>query len=169
MRTVEAPRIATERLVLRPLEMGDHAAYLTFVTSERARYMGGPHDADMAWQWLTNDVALWALQGFGGLAVTHEGALVGQVSVTQGIDFPEPELGWFLFEGHEGHGYAREAAAALRGWMLTEERVQSLVSYIDRANDRSMRVASALGAVRDDAAARPEGSNCYVYRHEVAA
>lgn len=163
------PEIRTARLTLRPLAMGDHAAYLAFVTSERARYMGGPHDADMAWQWLTNDVALWALQGFGGLAVTLEGRIVGQVSVTQGIDFPEPELGWFLLEGQEGQGYAREAAAALKAWVIAQARVRTLVSYIDPANAPSIRVAEALGAVPDAAAARPEGSGCRVYRHKVAA
>lgn len=164
-----APTIATDRLVLRPVGMGDHAAYVAFVTSDRARYMGGPHEPETGWEWLTNDVAHWELLGFGGLAVMRGDVHVGQVSVTQGVEFPEPELGWFLFDGHERKGYAREAAAALKSWVVAQRRVETLVSYIDRANVASMRLASVLGAVRDDAAARPEGSDCLVYRHEVAA
>ena len=164
-----APTISTDRLVLRPLTMADHPSYVAFVTSDRARYMGGPHEEEAGWEWLTNDVAQWTLQGFGGLAIMHGGAHAGQVSVTQGVEFPEPELGWFLLDGHEGNGYAREAATALRTWVIAENRVKSLVSYIDPANASSIRVAEALGARFDAAAARPEGSGCRVYRHEVAA
>lgn len=165
----DAPTISTDRLVLRPLAMDDHAAYLGFVTSDRARHMGGPHAEGTAWLWLTNDVALWSLQGFGGLAVTRDDKMIGQVSVTQGIDFPEPELGWILLEGEEGNGYALEAASALRAWVIDKGRVCSLVSYIDPANAPSIRLAKAMAAKVDPDAARPEGADCLVYRHEVAA
>ena len=43
--------------------------------------------------------------------------------------------------------------------------VPSLVSYIDRDNTRSIRLAERLGAVRDDATATPNGDPCLVFRH----
>lgn len=167
--TVTAPTLQTARLTLRPLAMDDHAAYLGFVTSERARPMGGPFAPPTAWAWLVNDAGQWALQGFGGLAIERDGIMVGQVSVTQGVTFPEPELGWFLLDGQEGHGFAREAAAALRDHVRDRRRVGALVSYVGAANARSIRLAEALGAVHDPAAAQPPGPDCRVYRHAVAA
>ncbi len=163
------PVLTTERLVLRPLRMEDHAAYRGFVTSARARFMGGPFGSAIAWNWLTNDVAQWQLEGFGGLAVTRDGTMVGQVSVTRGLDFPEPELGWFLLEGHEGRGYATEAAASLRDFVLDKRLVTSLVSYIDARNVASARLATRLGARRDPDAAMPAGTVTEVWRHPVAA
>jgi hypothetical protein len=40
-----APTLSTERLTLRPATMADFPAYAAFVTSDRARFMGGPHNA----------------------------------------------------------------------------------------------------------------------------
>lgn len=164
-----APVITTDRLVLRPLLMADYEGYLAFVTSERARFMGGPHKPDVAWSWLVNDAGQWALQGFGGLAVTLNGNMVGQVSVTQGVAFPEPELGWFLFDGFEGLGYAVEAAAALRDYVISKANIASLVSYINPANSGSARIAQKLGAVRDPDAATPDDMDTDVWRYPVGA
>ncbi len=165
-----APVISTDRLVLRPLTMADHESYLAFVTSERARFMGGPHSPDTAWSWLVNDAGQWALQGFGGVAVTLDGHMIGQVSVTQGVAFPEPELGWFLLDGFEGEGYISEAAAAQRDHVVAETAIASLVSYIDPENTGSARIAARLGAAVDPAATKPAGyPGTLVWRHPVGA
>lgn len=159
------PTLATERLTLRPMRFEDFEPYADFLASSRARWMKGPHDRQTAWAWFSSDIAHWPLFGYGALMIEVEGASAGQVAITHGITFPEHELGWFLFEGYEGHGYATEAAAALRAYGYGECGLRTLVSYCAAENTGSVAVATRLGAVHDPDAPRPEGDNCRVYRH----
>ena len=94
------------------------------------------------------------------------GELVGEVALQHPPDYPETELGWLLFEGQEGKGYAREAAEAARRFALKVTSIASLVSYIDRDNQRSIRLAERLGARLDRVAPTPNGDPCHVYRHK---
>jgi len=159
-----APTLTTARLVLRPATMADFPAYLDFVTGDRTRFMGGPHDAATAWTWFCNDTAQWVLLDMGALMVTHQGRAVGQVALCHGPTFPEPELGWFLYDGAEGQGYAFEAATALRDWALGVRGLTSVVSYVDGRNARSIRLAERLGGRLDQDAATPDGMDTQVYR-----
>jgi RimJ/RimL family protein N-acetyltransferase len=59
----------------------------------------------------------------------------------------QPELGWALTRAHWGHGYATEAAAAIRDWAYERPDVDRLVSLISPDNIRSQRVARRLGAI----------------------
>jgi RimJ/RimL family protein N-acetyltransferase len=58
-----------------------------------------------------------------------------------------PSSGWALARAHWGHGYATEAAAAIRDWALERSNVDRLVSLISPDNVRSRRVAEKLGAI----------------------
>ena len=58
----------------------------------------------------------------------------------------QPELGWALIRAHWGHGYATEAAAAIRDWAYDSRSIDTLVSLIPDNNLRSQRVAERLGA-----------------------
>jgi RimJ/RimL family protein N-acetyltransferase len=58
----------------------------------------------------------------------------------------QPELGWALMRAHWGHGYATEAAAAIRDWAREFLSISGLVSLISPDNVRSQRVAERLGA-----------------------
>ena len=58
----------------------------------------------------------------------------------------QPELGWALIRAHWGHGYATEAAAAIRDWACECQSISGLVSLISPDNVRSQRVAERLGA-----------------------
>jgi RimJ/RimL family protein N-acetyltransferase len=49
----------------------------------------------------------------------------------------QPELGWALTRAFWGHGYATEAAAAIRDWAQKRSRVERLVSLISPDNARS--------------------------------
>ena len=57
----------------------------------------------------------------------------------------ETELGWLLAREHWGHGYATEAALALRDWAVAERGLTRLISLIRPGNDRSVRVAERIG------------------------
>jgi RimJ/RimL family protein N-acetyltransferase len=163
-----APTLHTERLTLRMPNMSDYPAYAAFMGSARSAYMGGPFDAFGAWALFCHDVGQWDLFGVGGLMIdlARTGETVGSVGINQGPLFPEPELGWFLYAGHEGKGFATEAAIALRDWAKTQGSLQTLVSYMDAENAASARVAHRLGAALDPAAQRQEGDETdLVYRH----
>ena len=160
------PTLTTERLVLRMPEMADFAAYAAFLTTDRARFMGGPHGGAKAWDWFCNDVAQWVLLDMGALIVTLQGRALGQVALCHGPNFPEPELGWLLYSAaDEGRGYAIEAAA-LRDWALGPRGLASVVSYIDHQNAASQRLAQRLGGWLDVGAAQPGAEDCAVYRHD---
>ena len=162
----DIPTLTTDRLFLRPPVFADFPAMEELLTSQRAKYMGGPYDSFAAWGLFCHDVALWHLFGHGALMIDLRltGECVGQVGINHGPLFPEKELGWLLFEGHEGQGYAVEAARALRDWARTTGGLSTLVSYIDPANTGSIAVAERLGAVLDTAAVRQDADDL-VYRH----
>ncbi len=160
-----APTLTTDRLTLRPLRYEDFPAFAAFLASDRSRHMGGPYDHARAWLWFCSDAGQWALFGHGALMIDlADGATVGQVGINHGPLFPERELGWFLYAGHEGRGYATEAAAALRDWGFGTQGYETLVSYMDPANQASARVARRLGAVPDPAAAVQDAGDI-AYRH----
>lgn len=163
-----APVITTARLRLRPHVLADMAAFESFYASERAIWTGRPDNRTHLWYGFASEVGSWDLMGHGGWGVeTKDGTLVGQVAITQPPHFPEREIGWTLFAGHEGKGYATEAASAALGWAWGSG-FDTLVSYITPENTRSIALARRLGAVQDAEAPRPEGEapeETVVYRH----
>lgn len=160
------PTLVTARLRLRPPVLADFPAYEALWASPRSRYMGGPYATFAAWGLFCHDVACWQLFGHGALMIEllATGECVGQVGINHGPLFAEKELGWLLYDGFEGHGYAVEAASTLRDWAFAELGLPHLVSYIDADNAASIAVAQRLGAVLDDAAQRPDPEDL-VFRH----
>ena len=159
------PTLYTDRLVLRPYARDDFDTYAAFMGSERAVHMDGPISKDKAWDWFANDIATWALYGFGSLAITENGKLAGGVGLVHPPSFPEAECGWFLFDGFTGRGLVQEAARAMIDYTFATTPLQSIVSYIGRENTGSLRVAQSLGAVHDPDATTPNNDGCLVYRH----
>lgn len=160
------PTLATARLTLRAPVMDDFPAYARLMASPRAAGMGGPFDTRAAWGIFCHGLALWQIFGHGALMIdlNATGACVGLVEINHGPLFPEKELGWQIYEGHEGNGYATEAAGALRDWAFGALALPTLVSYIGPGNFRSVAVAERLGAVLDPTAAQQDPGDL-VYRH----
>ena len=132
----------------------------------RAKGVGGPYAQEAAWGVFCHDIACWELLGHGALMadLRATGECVGQVGINHGPLFPEKELGWLVYEGHEGRGYATEAARTLRDWAARALGLDGLVSYVDPENRRSARVAERLGAtLHPDAPKQDPGD--LVYRH----
>jgi len=167
---VPAPSINTERLLLRPYRLEDFPHLHALYETERAAFIGGRLSPRQVWDGFMNCIGQWEVLGLGGWAVEERasGALVGEVAVHRPVDYPEIELGWLLFDGFEGRGYANEAAQAARNWAFLELGLSSIVSYIDRDNARSIRLAERLGAILDPEAPTPNGDPCLVYRHNSA-
>ncbi len=167
---MQVPTLQTERITLRPMRDGDFPAYAALMASPRAGFMGGPFERRAAWGLFCHDVACWTLFGHGALMLERRdtGETVGQVGINAGPLFPETELGWMLYDGQEGLGYATEGASALRDWAWATLPVESLVSYADPGNVASHAVARRLGAVEDTEAPRQDPEDV-VFRHRRAA
>ncbi len=165
-----APTLTTQRLTLRAPQMDDFAEYAAFLAGPRSGGVDGPLDTKGAWAYFTSDVALWSLKGVGGFMMQRKegGAVVGLIAVNMGPLFAEPELGWMVYDGHQGQGYGFEGASAVRDWALTQPVITSLVSYVGQDNAPSRRLAERLGAVVDARAASP-GPETLVYRHKQGA
>lgn len=163
-----APVISTARLRLRPHQMSDLDAFRAFYATDRSKYVGAPKNDTHLFYGFASEVGSWPLMGHGAWAIdTTDGTFVGQVAITQPPHFPEREIGWILLDGHEGQGYAFEAASAALNWAWDND-FDTLVSYIDPANARSRALAERLGAAHDADAPLPKGETAdetMVYRH----
>lgn len=162
--TVLSP-LQTARLTLRAFIRSDFTPYAALMTGHRAVHMGGPHTAQTAWDYFTNDAAAAQLSGFGCYTIVAGDQPAGFVGIIQPPAFPEPELGWGLYDGFEGRGYATEAAAAVLDQMFTVTDRASFVSYIAPDNHPSAAVAKRIGGHIDPQGRAPEGWSCDVYRH----
>jgi RimJ/RimL family protein N-acetyltransferase len=78
----------------------------------------------------------------------------------------QPELGWALIQEYWGHGYATEAAAAIRDWAYEIRAIDRLVSLISPDNIRSQRVAQRLGALAAETVTPVDsGRQTVVWKH----
>jgi RimJ/RimL family protein N-acetyltransferase len=140
-------RLTTERLTLRTPIEDDFPAVAAFMASPRARFVGGPvEDAFARWRGFLGSAGHWALKGYGMFVVLLGDRPIGRVGVIDHLGWEEPELGWQLFDGFEGHGYAQEAATAARRWAFAARGLGPLISYIAPENVRSRAVAVRLDA-----------------------
>ena len=113
--SVQVPVLQTARLTLREPRAADFSAMLAFNDSPRSRFVGGGRDRQWVWRGLLANIGLWALRGYGFFSVdTKQGDFIGRVGVIFHDGWDEPELGWHLYDGFEGQGYAAEAALAAR-------------------------------------------------------
>jgi RimJ/RimL family protein N-acetyltransferase len=145
------PELTTPRLRLRAPRLADFDVYARIATTERGRYIGGPVSRDEAFADFAEMVAGWMLRGHGLWAVERlaDGALLGFVPLGYETGDPEAELGFLFLAEAEGQGYAREAAEAARGFAFDRLGWTTVVSFIDPANLRSVRLAERLGARLD--------------------
>ncbi|WGH80000.1 GNAT family N-acetyltransferase [Jannaschia ovalis] len=164
------PVIRTERLTLRPLGLRDFEALAAFYASPRSGFVGGPMDRAQVWRHLACEIGHWTLRGYGRFAVdeTTTDAFVGVVGPWNPEGWPEPELGWDLMDGHEGRGYATEAARAARDWAYSTGW-RTAISLVAHGNDASARVATRLGCVFERDMEHARFGAMQVWRHPAPA
>jgi RimJ/RimL family protein N-acetyltransferase len=148
--------IETERLRLRLPRAEDAPGLLeAFADPEAMRYIGDGSTTDLAGaeeavdRWLER----WNAWGIGMFVIerAEDARVLGRAGFlrwdpeTWEIGGSETELGWGLAREHWGHGYATEAALALRDWAFGERELTRLISLIQPENLRSVRVAEKLG------------------------
>lgn len=85
------------------------------------------------------------------------GEAVGTVQATLAEDGDRlsATLAWVIAPGHQGQGYASEAAAAMAGW-LRGRGVEALAAHIHPRHRASAGVAASLGLTPGDAGADGE-------------
>lgn len=107
------------------------------------------------------------------LAIEHDGALIGDVALWLTRDAPHDrgsvaEIGWVLSPDHSGHGYAREAVAAVLDLALDHHQLHRVVANMDARNTASARLAEAVGMrreahLRQDWWSKGEWTDTFIY------
>ncbi|WGW04258.1 GNAT family N-acetyltransferase [Tropicibacter oceani] len=149
MSLTQAPRLETDRLILRGPEKRDAEAVMGFLLDhDRAAGFGSSPNRGDAWRWFNLNVGHWHWHGYGYFTI--EDKATGGAAGISGIWFPEswpePELGWVVFDGYEGKGIAFEAAQRARQWAYDDLGFTTLTSNIVPSNTRSKALATRLGA-----------------------
>ncbi len=154
----EAPRIETERLVLRPWRKDDFRPWHAILSHpEVFRHLGAqPVSAEDCWRRLMGAVGCWQLNGFGGWAVElkSDSSLIGTVGIfTAWRDLEpefgeEPEMGWIFAPATHGHGIASEACRAALLWIEANLDPTPIWAIVAPANEPSLRLAGKLGFER---------------------
>ena len=159
----ENAEIETERLLLREPQPGDAEALLDLVgDGDAMRPIGSePGGIEVAVEHLERWLGRWEANGMGPFLVQRKddagvigrvGPLVWNARTWETSTLADAggdavvELGWMIGSAHWGHGYAPEAARAIRQWVYDTRVVGRLISLIDPANTSSARVAEKLGA-----------------------
>ena len=163
------PMLITEtgRLFLRRPQPGDLDAFTAYYASDRSATTAGPLDGPAAWKAFATELGHWQMRGFGMCSVIEKasGRLIGRCGLWYPGGWPEPELGWTLYDGAEGKGLATEAAIAMRAHAATAWNLPQLISIIALGNTRSEAVATRLGAALESDWTSPAGRQARIWRH----
>ena len=151
MSLTDAPVLETDRLLLRGPETRDFEPLIAFLTDRHRAAGFGAHDTRHdAWRWVALSIGHWHIHGYGYFTIQDKatGQPAGITGVWNPDGWPEPELGWVVFDGFEGRGIAYEAAARAREWAYAPEGLgfTTLTSNIVPGNTRSVALAERLGA-----------------------
>ena len=77
---------------------------------------------------------------------TKLGEVAGMSGIWNPEGWPEPEVGWAVFDKFEGKSIAYEAACRARRWAYEVLKFETLTSGIVPENQRSINLAKRMGA-----------------------
>ena len=162
LRFTTAPRIVTDRLILRAFELRDLDYFLTFFgDAEASEHVGGPSGCEDTWRRMLAGSALWALTGIGMWAIARgdDDRAIGHGGFFDFLRECEPpiagqvEMGWILATEAQGQGLGREACDAMLAWFDQNFGKLPIWALISPGNDPSLKLADRLGFVR-----QPDGT-----------
>ena len=144
------PDLRTERLVLRPFNMGDVEDVLAYASDpEWNRYLGlpEPYTHRSAEEFVSSMVlADWETNPM--WAIVHEGRVCGGINLTtRGRD--QTELGYSITRPLWGQGFMTEAARAVIDYGFQSMGLARIYSFADIRNKCSWRVMEKLGMERE--------------------
>lgn len=143
--------IATERLILRPLETRDRARLVRLANNwkvaKNLASMPFPYTEEVADEWLGKQAGLWAGGKNYPLAITIDDEMIGGIGVGWHPDRPDDgwELGYWLGEPYWNRGYASEAARALCRFAFETLKLEHIIAGHYADNHASGRVLTKLG------------------------
>ena len=139
----EAPKILTERLILRPKTEKDIPNMLRMFDNDEVReFLGGypPRDRHSMLKMVRGRKETeWAVV----LKSTDE--YIGEVLLPKIVDGYLGEIGYLFLREHWGNGYAGEAVSALMDHCGDALKLKRLCATIDDKNERSKRLIEKLG------------------------
>ncbi|WP_428699329.1 GNAT family N-acetyltransferase [Stappia sp.] len=147
-------RLATRRLVLRPLQRADADAIETLCVRdfEVLRWMTSlpwPPEDGATEGFIAAVADQDPVSGEAAFAVTLGGIVIGLVSITAPGDLAEhpdcPTLGYWIGRPFQGFGYAGEAAAAALDWAFAAHGCQAVAARAFADNAASRKVLARLG------------------------
>lgn len=145
--------LETSRLRLRPYTLGDEPAFYQLLNTHRQHLRKAFPDRTNTVYDLT--AAARALAGFArdwrsgrfyvfGIWAQETGAYLGDICLMPKLS-GEAEIGYYLAPEAEGHGYAREALAAVVGFGFETVSARQLTIRCYQDNPRAHAVAEAIG------------------------
>ena len=123
-----APTLLSENLILRGPEARDQEPVIAFLQDEdrAARFGALPNRGD-AWRWFALNVGHWAMHGYGYFLIeTAKTAGISGIWNPEG--WPEPEVGWVVFDGFEAASLMRlriACAGPMKIWDLKQSQAIS--------------------------------------------
>jgi RimJ/RimL family protein N-acetyltransferase len=149
-------QLRTERLLLRPFETGDVDEVWAYQRlPEVARHMlRPPFDRDGSAAFVRTVMTETAIACSGDTltfaVVLADGTLIGEVSLhVYSLLHRGGELGYALHPGHQGHGYATEAAEALLRHGFDDLGLHRIMARCSARNSASARLMERLGMRRE--------------------
>ncbi len=146
-------RLATERLILEPLEVA-HAEKLYAGLSEPSLFKFVPEDplslTELTERYqrilrgpLDNNIELWR-----NWAVrSNDDKYIGMIE-TSVFPYDYAYLAYFMFASHHRQGYAHEACAAVLKHIRETYAIKRVVAEMDVRNTASWRLVESLGFIR---------------------
>lgn len=150
-----APRIETERTIMRAHRLADFDAYAAMSADPQVtRFIGGkPRTREESWLRFLRHPGVWTWLGFGYWAIEdrQSGAFIGEAGfhdmrrdMTPPIE-GLPEAGWSLVPAAQGRGLATEVVRAMLDWSDHALDFDRTVCIINVDNEASIRLARRCG------------------------
>jgi ribosomal-protein-alanine N-acetyltransferase len=144
-------RLETPRLVLRSMRASDLDALLRIFGDPKvmAAFAEVPFDREQMRRWMKPNLAHQRRYGYGLFSVIlkAEETLIGDCGLEHmEVDGKQvTELGYDFRSDYWNHGFATEAASAVRDYAINELKLPRLISLIRVGNQASRRVSEKIG------------------------
>lgn len=138
--------IQTERLLLRPVQSSDLAAYIDLFSQEQVftHFGKGVQSEDDVRESLIRNLNRWRDNKLGNFAICLNDNVIGRIMChpnTDGIF----ELGYVLHPNFWGHSYAKEACQAVLAYVFQTHSPSEIFACARLENEKSKAILRYLG------------------------
>ena len=142
--------LETERLLLRPFNLGDEEGVLEFCSNQLAQQ----HTGDIVRTTIEEAIGLikdvwlndYKKYGYGRFAVIHkaDNKIIGFNGIKYLSEFGHPDLGYRFLPKYWGKGIATESSSAILKYAFTELRLEKIYAFVYPENPASANVLTKL-------------------------